>query len=784
MVALVTGAKAQPAPTNVPPSLVPKRTIRAEGQVTNTPTANTNPAVPATNRTLGALTNVAVPATNAGASLARSTNPAAAKPGIPLIGAPPATNVVAVPVPVPVTPSAAPVVAAPQPAVPVPTTPRPGVSATPTPVTPAVPGGAAPAAATADAGAQGDEDVFPPGLIKFQDADLIQVLEVYQDLTGRTVMRPNNLPQTKITIRSQTPLTRKEAIQALDTILAMNQITMIPQGEKFVKAVAQATAPTEAARFNELDVEDLDETTRFICQVVQLKNALPREVAPALQPLAKMPGSSIMAIDSSGILVLRDYEENIKRMLELLEKIDVVPQQEFDSIVIPIKYALAADIAQVLGSLTAGGGGPTTVGRQTTRTGLAGPGGTSGAPGTPGYPGSTGIPGQPGYNPNVAGGLGGAGGGLGSTAAGRSSFQDRLRQIVNRAAASGDIVILGNTKIIADERTNSLLIFANKADLATISNIIDKLDMVLPQVLIEAIIMEISLDDKLNYGISYLQRQPSQAGQFTGIGAINNGRFLRPEAFSNLGTNATGGGLGGGFSYLARFTDFEATATAAASDSRVNILSRPRIQTSHAVEANLFVGRTRPYVTGQYSYFGGGPQTQFQQQQIGITLSVLPLINPEGLVVMDIRQKIQSIGNEIPINANFSVPETIDREANAKVSVRDKETIILGGFINSERRKSKSGVPILKDIPLLGKLFSSNSRSEQRTELMVLIRPTVLPTPSDAALAAHEEKSKLPGIIMAEKDYTEAERKRLEKITDELYKREGFKGTTIPHVEE
>lgn len=779
LVAAVFSAQAQPAATN-PPSLVPRRAIRSEGQATNVPGAVTNPAARAAQPLAGTLTNVMVPATNAAASLAaRPTN--VATQVVTLTNAPRtvvtgATNNLAVPVPTPVPvvpaapPATPPVVATPQPTTPSPAVPRPGVPAAAVPATPAAPGVGTPVATT---GVPADEETFPPGLIKFQDADLIQVLDVYQELTGRTVMRPASLPATKITIRSQTTLTRREAIMALDTILAMNQITMIPQGEKFVKAVTQAQAVTEAKPFTEIDPEDLEETTRFITQIVQLKNALPREVAPALQPLAKMPGSSIMAIDSSGILVLRDYEENIKRMMELLEKIDVVPQQEFDSIVIPIKYALAADIAQVLGSLTSGGGGPTTVGRQTTRTGLTAPGGT-GAPGTPGYPGAGGLPGSPGYNPNAA--AGGLGGGIGSAAAGRSSFQDRLRQIVNRAAASGDIVILGNTKIIADERTNSLLIFASKADLATISNIIDKLDVVLPQVLIEAIIMEIALDESLTYGVSYLQRQPSTAGQFAGIGAINNGRFLRPENFLLTGTNAVGGGLESGFSYLARFGDLEATLVAAASDSRLNILSKPRIQTSHAVEANLFVGRTRPYVTGQYSYFGGGgPQTQFQQQQIGITLSVLPLINPEGLVVMDIRQKIQTIGADIPIDATFSVPETIDREANAKVSVRDKETIILGGYITSERRKSKSGVPILKDLPLLGYLFSSNQRSEQRSEMMLLLRPTVLPTPSDAALAAHEEKSKMPGIIMAEKDYSEAERRRMDKIADDLYRREGLK---------
>src|SRR5262249_23218771 len=152
--------------------------------------------------------------------------------------------------------------------------------------------------------------------------------------------------------------------------------------------------------------------------------------------------------------------------------------------------------------------------------------------------------------------------------------------------------------------------------------------------------------------------------------------------------------------------------------SRVNIISRPRIQTSHAVEANLFVGQTRPYVTGSYTYFGGGPQTQFQQQQIGLTLSVLPLINAEGLVVMDIKVKSQNIGENIPIDATFSVPETIDREAAAKVAVRDGETIMLGGFISKNKNVSRSGVPILKDIPILGLLFRNTTTDDTRVELI------------------------------------------------------------------
>ena len=214
-----------------------------------------------------------------------------------------------------------------------------------------------------------DEEIIPAGIIKFQDADLLQVLDIYQDLTGRTIVRPNSLPATKISVRSQTSLTRREAVQLLDTILAMNQITMLPQGDKFVKAVPQAQAGTEAPIFTDPDAP-LSETTHYITKIVRLKNALPRDVAPLLQPLAKMP-ASIFPIDSSSLIVLRDYEENIKRMEELLQEIDVVAMNEYEPIVIPIKYALASDIAQVLSSLTAGGGGATTVGGSRTATGLS-----------------------------------------------------------------------------------------------------------------------------------------------------------------------------------------------------------------------------------------------------------------------------------------------------------------------------------------------------------------------------------------------------------------------------
>ena len=772
LVSAIAWIGAQPAPPGTAPA-------PADGakKATNAPAVNTN-AAPAGTNDAPAPPIVTPQATNA---------PATADPGAKPTNAPTLT-----PTPAPgpgATPSA--------PARSFPAFPPPPTFPPRTPGVPAGAGAKPPTnalaakavAAGTNMAAKLDEEILPPGLIKFQDMDLVNVLDVYQELTGRTVMRPTTLPATKINIKSQTSLTRKEAIQALDSILSLNGITMIPQGEKFVKAVQQQQAPQEAARFHSGTSSDLPEAGQYVVQIVHLTNALPKDVAQVLQQFAKSQ-TSIIGIDAAGILILRDYAENVKRMLDVIEQIDVVPKDEYEPVIIPIKYALAGDIAQVLSGLTAGGGGVIQVGTSRPSTGLSaggfgggggygGRGGIGGAGGYGGYGGygAQGLQGQAGYNPNTSGlggttGLGGVGG-AGATGA-RGSFQDRLRSIVGRATGTGEIVVLGQTKIIADERTNSLLIFASKQDMVSISNIISKLDVVLAQVLIEALIMEVSLSDTLDYGISYLQRSVTKGGNyFNGIGGIKNGPFLSPGSFGSLATNAAGG-LASGFSYYARFGDnFEATATAAATDSRINVLSRPRVQTSHAVECNIFIGETRPYITGTYSYLGSGPSSQYSQLQIGITLSVLPLVNADGLVSMDIRQKIQSIGGTVKIDNN-DLPATIDREVNSKVAVRDRETVILGGFISTEKRKAASGVPILKDIPILGNLFRSTSKSNDRKEIMVLIRPTVLPTPREAALTAIEEKSKLPGITAAELERSEDERKLLQKSNKEIYKKEGF----------
>ena len=228
----------------------------------------------------------------------------------------------------------------------------PGVSAVPS----AFPLPSVPAESVAPPPSSGSKDeMVPAGDINFQGVDLDQVLDVYARYVGRTLLRAN-LPQAKIILRTETPLTRGEVIQALQGVLALNGIALINVGDKFVKAVPAAQAGQEAAAFNKGTAAELPDVGQYITYIVQLKYVKPSEMTPILQPFAKLQ-NSILSIDSNGILVLRDNAENVKRMLEMIKQVDVSVPEEFISEVIPIKYALADDIANALNSLGGSGGG-------------------------------------------------------------------------------------------------------------------------------------------------------------------------------------------------------------------------------------------------------------------------------------------------------------------------------------------------------------------------------------------------------------------------------------------
>ena len=672
----------------------------------------------------------------------------------------------------------------------------------PNPPTPPVP----PASAVSDAAAEevqqaedaplAMDDVIPMADLQLVNMPIEQFLKIYADYVNRTILRQAALPNLNVTLEAQTPLTVEEAIQAMDSVLSLNGYTTIPVGEKFITFVPSANALQEGAAFSTVtSAAELPEANQFITHISQLKHILPSEAVPMLTPMAKNP-AGIVALDVSKTLVLRDNSSNIKRMLELLERIDIKPDEDFKLKVIPIRYGKVEEIYSSMQELITGSGGgarPSSSSSRTSPTSRTSSSRTSSS--------SRATPQQ-----NRT-----------STASNSSSssFRSRLQSIVNRASG-GDIQILENARIVPDYRSNSLIVFANDRDMAKIDEIVQQVDSILAQVLIEAIIVNVTLSDGMDTGVNILMNEAKGSNPNYITGSLNGGPSTiintpAPAAPNNPGQGGFGEGggnggantaaevagnavgtfsssmLSGGFSYLSRYdSGLDFAMSALAQNSSAKVMQTPRVQTSHAVPATFFNGEQVPYqgssgYGGSYGGYGGayggyggsyGGSTQFLN--VGITLDVTPYITPDDLVVMEISQTISELEGFVDMGggqadgAGMKAPQTTEREATSTISVKDGDTILLGGFIRSAKTDTESGVPFLKDVPLLGNLFKNNSKTSKRSELLVLIRPTILDTPEEAALMSVKERKRLPGVREAEAEFTEDERKRMLRVERKL----------------
>ena len=249
-------------------------------------------------------------------------------------------------------------------------------------------------------------------------------------------------------------------------------------------------------------------------------------------------------------------------------------------------------------------------------------------------------------------------------------------------------------------------------------------------VLIEAAIIQVPGGGSNTLGMSYLDGEtPGLSDPAFGAGALSRSNMLTLTRLTPVAeTNAPASQLKG-FQYLAEpATDLDALIPALASDSRVKVLQRPRIQTSDGIPASMFVGESRPYPTRSGSKAGVNlNDSSTRQVLIGVTFEVTPAIKPDGLVVMDIRQKIDRLVGSTNIVNVGEVPITRSTEARAKVVVRYHETVLLAGLMETAEPSTPSGVPLLKDVPLLGPLFRRSPARTAPNEIIVLIRPTVLP---------------------------------------------------------
>lgn len=593
--------------------------------------------------------------------------------------------------------------------------------------------------------AETDEGIVISAGHTMQGIPLATLLEEYSTLVGKTLIPALNLPSVTFDFKTNNDLTYEEAKSFYETLLEQRKISVVPQGAKFIQVIPSAeVAKTLPEDVGDLSTAILPESERPVMGYYKIQHLdFAKTAETFLTPFAKAP-KAVMVDESSKLVIIRDSALNVRRMQSLLKQLDVPkPQEQYR--VVPVKYAKASTIVSALLVIKQGRDSSVQVAGQQRVTGITG--------------GATG-----GRQPNTQSGRTSTQSGRGSTTGQLQNIRAGAQNTSGRGGSSNETVLkqMFQRVAIADNSySNEILLVGPADEVDKVEALIGELDVLPKQVLIEAIIIDVALGDTKNFGVSLRQNKQglNDEGQLSGALAS----ALGPASFTDTSIS----GATTGFNYWGFLgNNWEVAVNAIQNDSRVTMHSRPRIQTAHATEAKLFIGDTRPVVTGTITDISGGTSSQYQLQKFGITLNVVPYINDEGLVVMDIAQQIQDIVGSQTINGN-AVPIVTDRTVETQLMVRDGEMVVLGGFIKTKTTTYEDGVPILRDIPLLGKLFEKTQDIDERSELLVLMRPTVLDTPEAAAIKATSEQANLPGVDLA-KDEEKRLHDKYRRLVDDI----------------
>jgi general secretion pathway protein D len=328
-------------------------------------------------------------------------------------------------------------------------------------------------------------------------------------------------------------------------------------------------------------------------------------------------------------------------------------------------------------------------------------------------------------------GSGAARSGLGSGARSPSPMA-AVASLANTQSLTPAATGVGEVRIIADVENNALVIMATRADYAKIIAAVRRLDIMPLQVLVEATIVEVTLSDELSYGLQWFFTN-SIGDDKSGIGE------LFPLTVDPSFSYTVMGGAG----------DVRGVLNLLAADAKLNVISSPSLMVLDNRSATIKVGDQVPIRTSETTSLassGSDPlvTSTIQYRDTGVVLEVTPRVNPGGMIMLEITQDVNDVDNTT--TSTIDSPTIIQRSISTSVAVQSGESVVLGGLIRENESVSDSGIPGLRKIPWLGRLFSSSTTSTVRTELLVLITPTAISNMAEAREATQEMKKKLAAI--------------------------------------
>ncbi|AZZ10858.1 GspD family T2SS secretin variant XcpQ [Pseudomonas aeruginosa] len=549
--------------------------------------------------------------------------------------------------------------------------------------------------------------------INLKDADIREFIDQISEITGETfVVDPRVKGQVSVVSKAQ--LSLSEVYQLFLSVMSTHGFTVVAQGDQ-ARIVPNAEAKTEAGGGQSAP-------DRLETRVIQVQQSPVSELIPLIRPLVPQYGH-LAAVPSANALIISDRSANIARIEDVIRQLDQKGSHDYS--VINLRYGWVMDAAEVLNNAMSRGQAKGAAGAQviadarTNRLIILGP--PQARAKLVQLAQSLDTPTARSANTRV----------IRLRHNDAKTLAETLGQISegmkNNGGQGGEQTGGGrpsNILIRADESTNALILLADPDTVNALEDIVRQLDVPRAQVLVEAAIVEISGDIQDAVGVQWAINKGGMGGTRTNFGntGLSIGTLLQALKDDKPPALPDGAIVGIGSS------SFGALVTALSANSKSNLLSTPSLLTLDNQKAEILVGQNVPFNTGSYTTNSEGssnPFTTVERKDIGVNLKVTPHINDGAALRLEIEQEISSIAPSVQQVSNTDII-TNKRSIKSTILAENGQVIVLGGLIQDDVVQAESKVPLLGDIPWLGKLFRSTKDTHTKRNLMVFLRPTVV----------------------------------------------------------
>ncbi len=577
--------------------------------------------------------------------------------------------------------------------------------------------------------------------VNLKETDIQELIKFVAEVTGTTIV-VDPAVKGKVKVISSKPVSRDELYDLFLSILDVHGYTAVRSGG-VVRVIQSKDARSAPVSVADDSVRASDE---YVTQVIRLENISAAKLIPVLRPLVPQQ-AHMAAYAPSNAIIISDLGSNIDRIRDIIQRMDQSAIQKTD--IVQLRYAVAEDVVGMLDKLNqseakqSGGESEVLLVADTRTNSVLVTGDEIERARMAQLIRHLDTPLEQSGNVKV----------IYLEYAQATEIAEVLTKVMQNIDRLDEgegkkAVRSGNTSTIeADEGTNSLIITADADEMAALEAVIHRLDIRRAQVLVEAIIVELNLSDDQELGLQWLFANdegfygsninaPSRAEILAG--AINPGDDGEDgdgdgdfDAVDLAGALAGIPGLSLGWGSVDDDLTMTVILNALKTQSNANILSTPSLLTLDNQEAFITVGQNVPFITGSFTNTGGNngaanPFQTIERENVGITLSVTPHINEGDSVVLDIEQEVSNVIVGASAISQAADLITSERKIQTKVLAQDGRVVVLGGLIEDEVQDGQQKVPLLGDIPFLGRLFRSDAVDVRKTNLLIFIRPTII----------------------------------------------------------